>query len=391
MAVHSIADVDVSGKRVLVRVDFNVPLRDGAVSDDSRIRASLPTIQSILNRGGSVILVSHLGRPRGEVRDDLRIAPAGARLSSLLDLPVQTVDDITGPRAVAAAARLHPGQILLLENVRFDPREEQNDVSLARELAGLADIYVNDAFGAAHRAHASTTGVAAFLPSFIGLLMLDELEHLGKLTKHPDHPFVAVLGGAKVTDKVGVIRNLLNLVDALVLGGGIANTFALAAGFSIGNSLADRDFVPTAKEILDEARSKGIEIHLPIDVVVASNVDANGRVVQMNEVPNDESIFDIGPQTLEAYASVLKSAKTIFWNGPLGVFEKPEFAKGTLGVANAIAASDSYSVVGGGDSLAAIEQSGVAAQIDHLSTGGGASLEFLEGQTLPGVAALDRE
>ncbi|MCC6943134.1 MAG: phosphoglycerate kinase [Thermomicrobiales bacterium] len=391
MAIHSIADADVAGKRVLVRVDFNVPLKDGVVGDDSRIRASIPTIELILEKGGSVVLVSHLGRPKGKVNEAMSIAPAGQRLEELLGRTVMVVDDVTGPHAQERAAALQPGEVLLLENVRFDPREEANDASLAKELAGLADIYVNDAFGAAHRAHASTTGVAGLLPSYIGLLMLDELDHLGKLTASPEHPFVAVLGGAKVTDKVGVINELMTRVDALLLGGGIANTFALAAGQPIGASLADRDFAPQATEILQRAASRGIVIHLPIDVVADTSIDGPGEIVDAASVGDDQSIFDIGPKTVEAYGNVLKQAKTIFWNGPMGVFEKPAFAKGTLGVAEAIAASDSYGVVGGGDSLAAIEQSGVGARIDHLSTGGGASLEFLEGRVLPGVAALDRK
>ncbi|MBX3070005.1 MAG: phosphoglycerate kinase [Thermomicrobiales bacterium] len=391
MAIHSIADADVAGKRVLVRVDFNVPLKDGVVGDDSRIRASIPTIELILDKGGSVVLVSHLGRPKGKINEAMRIAPAGRRLEELLGRPVTVVDDVTGPHAREKAAALQPGEVLLLENVRFDPREEANDPSLAKELAGLADVYVNDAFGAAHRAHASTAGVAGLLPSYIGLLMLDELDHLGKLTASPDHPFVAALGGAKVTDKVGVINELMTRVDALLLGGGIANTFALASGQPIGASLADRDFAPQAKEILERAASQGIAIHLPVDVVADTSIDGPGEIADAGSVGDDQSIFDIGPETVEAYGKVLKEAKTIFWNGPMGVFEKPAFAKGTLGVADAIAASDSYSVVGGGDSLAAIEQSGVGARIDHLSTGGGASLEFLEGRVLPGVAALDRK
>jgi phosphoglycerate kinase len=391
MTIHSIADADVAGKRVLVRVDFNVPLKDGAVGDDSRIRASIPTIELILEKGGSVVLVSHLGRPKGKVNEAMRIAPAGQRLEELLGRPVMVVDDVTGPHAQERAAALRPGEVLLLENVRFDPREEANDASLAKELAGLADVYVNDAFGAAHRAHASTTGVAGLLPSYIGLLMLDELDHLGRLTASPEHPFVAVLGGAKVTDKVGVINELMTRVDVLLLGGGIANTFALAAGQPIGASLADLDFAPQATEILERAASRGIVIHLPIDVVADTSIDGPGEIMDAGSVGDDQSIFDIGPKTVEAYGNVLKDARTIFWNGPMGVFEKPAFAKGTLGVAEAIAASDSYSVVGGGDSLAAIEQSGVGARIDHLSTGGGASLEFLEGRVLPGVAALDRK
>lgn len=390
MAIHSVEDADVSGKRVLVRVDFNVPLKSGEITDDTRIRAALPTIRSILDRGGAVILASHLGRPKGTVVDEMRLAPVANRLSELLGLPVKTATDVTGQSARAQSAALDTGEVLLLENLRFDPREEKNDPALAQELASLADMYVNDAFGAAHRAHASTSGVADYLPAYIGLLMQNELKSLGALTDDPKRPFVAVLGGAKVTDKVGVIEQLLQRVDALLLGGGIANTFALASGLEIGTSLADREFVDQAKSILEMARVKGVAIHLPVDVVVADSMDSPGQVVPASHVGSDQGIFDIGPETVRAYTLVLSKASTIFWNGPMGVFEKPDFAGGTLGVARAIASSAAFSVIGGGDSLAAIEQSGVADQIDHLSTGGGASLEFLEGKTLPGVAALDR-
>jgi len=297
---------------------------------------------------------------------------------------------VTGKSATSLDANLNPGEILLLENLRFDPREEANDPALSRELAQLADLYVNDAFGAAHRAHASTTGVADLLPSYIGLLMLDELKSLSKLTSDPARPFVAVLGGAKVTDKVGVIRQLLQRVDTLLLGGGIANTFALASGKVIGNSLADRDFLEEARSIVDEARQRNVDVQLPVDYIVAQSIDDFGHVVPDDGVAENQSIFDIGPETVKSYGEILKNARTVFWNGPMGVFENPEFAKGTIGVAKAVAASDAFSVIGGGDSLAAVEQAGVSARIDHLSTGGGASLEFLEGATLPGVAALDR-
>ncbi len=391
MAITSVLDADVTGKRVLVRVDFNVPIDAGVVGDDTRIRASLPTIESILERSGSVILVSHLGRPKGKVDDALRLTPVAARLAELLDRPVQAVDDVTGPNARAAAASLRPGGVLLLENVRFDPREEQNDPTLSEELADLAEIYVNDAFGAAHRAHASTTGVAAFLPSYIGLLMLEELKQLGALTANPDRPFVAVLGGAKVTDKVGVIQELLGRVDALLLGGGMANTFAMAQGQEIGDSLADRDFVDEARSILTNAEERGVKVQLPVDVVVAADLDADGTLKKAGDVGQGDRIFDIGPETVQEYATVINEAGTVFWNGPMGVFERPTFAEGTIGIARAIAASKAFSVVGGGDSLAAIDVAGVGDQIDHLSTGGGASLEFLEGKTLPGVAALERE
>jgi phosphoglycerate kinase len=390
MSLPIIRDADVAGKRVLVRVDFNVPLKDQQITDDSRIRASLPTINDILDRGGSVILASHLGRPKGKVAEELRLTPIAQRLGEQLDRPVKAVQDITGPEAQAAARELQPGQVLLLENLRFDPGEEKNDPEFARSLASLADIYVNDAFGAAHRAHASTTGVAAYLPSYIGSLMEKELNSLGKLLDHPERPFVALLGGAKVTDKAGIIRSLLDRVNTLLLGGGISNTFAFAQGTEIGKSLADREFAEEAREILALAGEHGVRVMLPVDVVVSADVESAGRTAPVSEIEADDSIFDIGPETVTVYAEVIEQAGTVFWNGPMGVFEEPEFAQGTLGVARAVAASAAFSVVGGGDSLAAIDQSGLADQIDHLSTGGGASLEFLEGQELPGVAAIRR-
>jgi phosphoglycerate kinase len=390
MSLPIIRDADVAGKRVLVRVDFNVPLKDQLITDDSRIRASLPTINDILDRGGSVILASHLGRPKGKVAEELRLTPIAQRLGELLDRPVKAVQDIIGPEARAAAGELQPGEVLLLENLRFDPGEEKNDPEFARSLASLADIYVNDAFGAAHRAHASTTGVAAYLPSYIGFLMEEELNSLGKLLDHPERPFVAILGGAKVTDKAGIIRSLLDRVNTLLLGGGISNTFAFAQGTEIGKSLADREFAEEAREILALAGEHGVRVMLPVDVVVSADVESAGRTAPVSEIEADDSIFDIGPETVTVYAEVIEQAGTVFWNGPMGVFEEPEFAQGTLGVARAVAASAAFSVVGGGDSLAAIDQSGLADQIDHLSTGGGASLEFLEGQELPGVAAIRR-
>ncbi len=388
MSLSSIRDAEVSRKRVLVRVDFNVPLKDQDITDDTRIRASLPTIIDILDRGGAVILVSHLGRPKGKINEAMRLAPVAKRLGELLNRPVKTVRDTTGPEAQSASRALQPGEVLLLENVRFDPGEEQNDPELARNLAGLADIYVNDAFGAAHRSHASTTGVASHLPSSIGYLMEKELESLGALLEEPDRPFVAILGGAKVTGKAGIVRSLLDRVNVLLLGGGIANTFAMARGMEIGESLADRDFADEAREILGMAEQKQVEVMLPVDAVVAPDLEASGTEVAFGDVDASHSIFDIGPATVRAYAKVIENAGTVFWNGPMGVFESPAFANGTLGIAQAVAKSDAFTVIGGGDSLAAIEQSGLAGQIDHLSTGGGASLEFLEGQELPGVAAI---
>jgi phosphoglycerate kinase len=390
MPLPTIRDADVAGKRVFVRADFNVPLKGQQITDDSRIRATLPTINDILDRGGSVILASHLGRPKGKVSEDLRLAPVAQRLEELLNRPVKAVQDISGPKAQAAAQQLQRGDILLLENLRFDPGEEHNEQDLARSLASLADVYVNDAFGAAHRAHASTAGVAAYLPSYIGFLMEKELSILCKLVEDPDRPFVAILGGAKVTDKAGIIRSLLDRVNVLLLGGGISNTFAFAQGQEIGKSLADREFAAEAREILAQADERGVRVMLPVDVVVSADVDSGGRTVSVSDIDADDSIFDIGPETVMAYAEVIEQAGTVFWNGPMGVFEEPEFAQGTLGIARAVAASNAFSVIGGGDSLAAIDQSGLADQIDHLSTGGGASLEFLEGPELPGVAAMRR-
>lgn len=387
----SIADLDVAGKRVLVRVDFNVPLTDtGEITDDTRIRAALPTITTLRDRGARVVLVSHLGRPKGKRDDRFSLAPVAKHLSRLLGRDVATSSAVVGPEAEAAVAALSPGDVLLLENVRFEPGEEKNDPELSRKLASLADIYVNDAFGAAHRAHASTAGVADHLPAYAGFLLQREVDELSGLLKNPARPFVTILGGAKISDKLAVVGNLLGLVDTLLIGGGMANTFLLANGVEIGASLAERDLVNEARDILERARANGVEIILPADAIVAPSIDAEGRPVPITEVPANESIFDIGPETVATFSKAIDGAATIFWNGPMGVFERPAFANGTREVARAVAKSAAKSVIGGGDSVAAVEQSGLADQIDHISTGGGASLELLEGAELPGVAALMR-
>ncbi len=389
MARRSITDADVRGQRVLCRVDFNVPIRDGQIEDDTRIRSALPTIEWLTAHGAKVILCSHLGRPKGKVIDDLRLGPVGGRLADLTGKPVASLTEITGAAVKAVVDGMAEGEVVLLENLRFDPREEANDPSLARELAGLADLYVNDAFGAAHRAHASTEGVAHLLPAFAGLLMQAEIEALTKLLDAPEQPFVAIIGGAKVSDKMGVLRNLLPQVDALLIGGGMANTFLLAQGVAVGTSLVEPDLVDVASELIAAARDQGVEIGLPVDVVLATSIDAAaGDKAPIDAIPDDSAIFDIGPETAAEYASVIRNARTILWNGPLGVAENPAFAAGTATVASAVAKSGGYTVIGGGDSVAAIQQLGLADRIDHISTGGGASLEFLEGKTLPGIAAI---
>ncbi len=388
MLPRSIATAEVSGKRVFVRVDFNVPLKEGVITDDTRIRAALPTIELLRERGARVILGSHLGRPKGAWNDKYSLAPVAVRLAELLGANVQTVNAVTGPDAESAANALNDGDVLLIENLRFDPREEKNDPEFAAELARLADLYVNDAFGAAHRAHASTAGVAAHLPAFAGLLMLGEIEALSRVVSAPERPFVAILGGAKVSDKLAVIDNLLSRVDALIIGGGMANTLLLAQGVEIGSSLAEADLADRAKGILAEAERFGVRLLLPIDAVISDSIDGVGAIVSTGQIGGNQAIFDIGPASAAAFADVIATAKTIFWNGPMGVFEQPAFAEGTRAVAAAVANSHGFSVVGGGDSVAAIEQLGFADRIDHISTGGGASLEYIEGRTLPGIAAI---
>jgi phosphoglycerate kinase len=388
MNKKTVRDVDVQGKRVLVRVDFNVPLDDGKVSDDTRIRAALPTIRYLLDRDAAVILCSHLGRPNGKVVDSLRMDPVAKRLAELLDRPVKKMDDCIGPEVEAAARAAKPGDLILLENTRFHPEEKQNDPAFAAKLASLADLYVNDAFGSAHRAHASTEGVAHYLPAVAGLLMEKELEFLGDALASPKRPYVAILGGAKISDKIGVIENLLGQVDALLIGGGMANTFLKADGYDVAESLVEDGSLDTARDLLERA---GDKLVLPVDVTVADRFDADAfsQVVSVGEVPPKWRILDIGPRTLELFQERLAGARTVVWNGPMGVFEFPKFALGTEAVARMLAAlPDATTIIGGGDSAAAIEHAGLADQMSHISTGGGASLEFLEGKTLPGVAAL---
>lgn len=389
MAMRSVAQADVRGKRVLVRVDFNVPLQDGHVGDDTRIRAALPTIRDLLDRGAAVVLATHLGRPKGKPDPRYSVAPVADRLAELLGRPVATAKTVAGPDALQAAANLHPGDILLLENTRFSPGEEANDPELAQAMARLADLYVNDAFGAAHRAHASTVGVASYIPAFAGYLLQREVSVLSQLLDDPDRPFVALLGGAKVSDKLAVLEHLLDRVDALLLGGGMANTVLFAQGHAIGTSLAEPDLLDEARQLLRKARKRQVTLLVPSDAVIAVSPESpEATVVSVDAIPADQALFDIGPQTVARYCQEIARARTVFWNGPMGVFELQPFAAGTLGIARCIAEADAFTVVGGGDSLAAIEAAGIASTIDHISTGGGASLELLEGRSLPGVAAI---
>ena len=391
MAKKTIRDVDVQGKRVLMRVDFNVPMQDGTITDDKRIRAALPTIKHAIEAGGKVILMSHLGRPKGKPDDAFRLDPVAKRLSELLGQPVQKVDDCIGADVEQAVAKLEPGDVLLLENVRFYAQETDNDPEFAKALAALGDIFVNDAFGTAHRAHASTTGVADYLPAVSGFLMEKELEFLGGAVEDPKRPFVAILGGAKVKDKIAVIESLLNKVDTLSIGGGMAYTFLKAQGYEVGNSLLDGERLEFCRSIMAKAEEKGVELLLPVDVVAAKEYgpDAEHKVVSSREMPADWEGLDIGPETAKRFSAAVKDAGTVVWNGPMGVFEFEAFAKGTLSVAQALADSSAVTIIGGGDSAAAVEQMGLADKMTHVSTGGGASLEFLEGKVLPGVAALD--
>lgn len=393
MRTKTIQDLDVQGKRVLVRVDFNVPLDGTRITDDTRIRASLPTIQALRDRGATVILVSHLGRPDGKVVESLRMAPIAARLSELLGIAVATAPDCVGPAAEHAVQALQPGDVLLLENVRFHAEEEQNDTAFARQLAALADVYVNDAFGTAHRAHASTEGVAHILPSAAGLLMEREIEIMGRALVRPERPFVAIIGGKKVTDKIGVLNNLIQRVDRLLIGGAMANTFLVAHGIKVGKSYYEADAVDVAAQLVKQARAAGKPLLLPEDCVVAASLSgpALHEVVSVNAIPFNMMVVDIGPQTVEKYTAALANARMVIWNGPMGVTEIEAYAVGTRGVAEALAGLEgATTIVGGGDSVAALEQAGLADRITHVSTGGGASLEFLEGKVLPGVAALAR-
>ncbi len=382
-----VSDIDVKGKKVLVRVDFNVPIKDGKVEDDTRIQAALPTIRYLLDHGAAVLLCSHLGRPKDGPDPKYTMRPTAEHLSKLLGKPVAFSDECVGPVAEAAARALKPGEVLVLENTRFYPGETKNDPTMSKQLAALADIYVNDAFGSAHRAHSSTEGVAHLLPAVAGFLMEKEIKYLGQAVSDPKHPFIAILGGAKISDKIGVIRNLLKKADLVLIGGGMANTFFKAQGYSVGDSLVDDEALDIARELVKEGRT---HLRLPVDVVIADRFEdsAAHKVVEMGNIPDGWRILDIGPQTVAAFAKALHGAGTVVWNGPMGVFEFPNFAKGTFGVAKAVAESGAVSIVGGGDSVSAINQSGLSSKITHISTGGGASLEMLEGLVLPGVAAL---
>jgi phosphoglycerate kinase len=388
MNKKTVRDIGISGKRVLVRVDFNVPLEAGAVSDDTRIQAALPTIRYLVEHGGKTILCSHLGRPQGKPDPAHSLRPVAARLSQLLNRPVQMASDCIGRGVRDMLNGMRPGDVLLLENLRFHKEEEANDARFAQELASVADVYVNDAFGAAHRAHASTAGVTAYLPAVAGFLMERELDVLGCALTHPAHPFVAILGGAKISDKIGVIENLLSKVDLLLIGGGMANTFLKAQGREVGQSLVEEDKLDEARSLLRRGAGK---LTLPVDVVIANRFDASAqhRAERVDAVPIDWRIMDIGPQTVQQFRERLQGVKTVVWNGPMGVFEMKPFAQGTFAIARAVAELPAATtIIGGGDSAAAVEQAGVADRITHISTGGGASLEFLEGKALPGVAAL---
>lgn len=392
MNKKSVKDIDLKGKRVFCRVDFNVPMKDGQITDETRIKAALPTIQYLVNAGAKVLLASHLGRPKGQVVEELRLTPVAKRLSELLGTEVKKTDEAYGEAVQAEVAKLNEGDVLLLENVRFYPGEEKNDPELAKSFAELADVYVNDAFGAAHRAHASTEGIAHHLPAVSGLLMEKELDVLGKALSNPERPFTAIIGGAKVKDKIGVIDNLLEKVDNLIIGGGLAYTFVKAQGHEVGKSLLEADKIELAKEFMKKAEDKGVKFLMPVDVIVADDFseDANTKVVPIEEIPADWEALDIGPKTSELYAKVIEDSKLVIWNGPMGVFELNKFAGGTRAVAESLAeANDTYSVIGGGDSAAAVEKFHLADRMSHISTGGGASLEFMEGKELPGVVALN--
>lgn len=383
----TVTDLDVKGKKVFVRVDFNVPMKEGKIKDDTRIKAAIPTIEYLTQNGAAVILASHLGRPKGGPEAQFSLQPVAEHLAKLLGKPVAFVDDCVGPKAETAAAGLKAGEVLVLENTRFYPGEEKNDQDLAKGMAKLADLYVNDAFGTAHRAHSSTEGVARYLPAAAGFLLEKEIKYLGAAVENPKRPFVAILGGAKISDKIGVIKNLLQKADLILIGGGMANTFLKAQGYELADSLVETEAVDTAKELLASGSKK---LRLPVDMVLGDKFETGASVKSMDigNVPAGWRVLDIGPKTVEEFSKALAGAGTVVWNGPMGVFEIPEFAKGTFGVAKAVAESGAISIIGGGESVAAIQQSGLADKITHISTGGGASLEMLEGLVLPGLAAL---
>lgn len=386
-AKKTVKDIDVTNKKVLVRVDFNVPIKDGIVGDDTRIRAALPTIQYLLDKNAAVILCSHLGRPKDCVDPQYSLKPVAEYLGTLIPQKVLFAEDCIGPVAEKAAASLENGQVLVLENTRFHGEEKKNDPAMAKELASLADIFVNDAFGSAHRAHASTAGVADYLPAVAGFLMEKEIQYLGQVIDDPERPFIAILGGAKVSDKIGVIRNLLKKADQVLIGGGMANTFFKAQGYPVGDSLVEDDVLDVARELVEQGSNK---LRLPVDMVIADKFedDAAQKTMPTGPVPDGWRILDIGPDSVAAYAKEIAGAKTVVWNGPMGVFEFPHFAKGTFAIAKAVAESGAVSIIGGGDSVSAVNKSGLADKISHISTGGGASLEMLEGLELPGLAVL---
>ncbi len=393
MNKKTVRDVDLKGKRVLMRVDFNVPMQGGVVTDDKRIRAALPTIQYVLDQGASLILMSHLGRPKGGPDPEYSLKAAAEALAKLLSaggtpVEVKMAPAVVGPEVEQMAAALQPGQVLMLENTRFEKGEEKNDLGLAQQMAKLGDIYVNDAFGSAHRAHSSTEGVARYLPAVSGFLMEQELEYLGRATGNPERPYVAILGGAKISDKILVVENLLAKCDRLLIGGGMANTFLKAKGYDMADSLVEEGSVDTARAIMANA---GDKLVLPVDAVIADKFDpeANSDVVDVDKVPAGWRIMDIGPKTVALYGEILRTARLVVWNGPMGVFEMPKFAEGTFAIARLLADSGATTVIGGGDSASAVKKAGVAKKMTHVSTGGGASLEFLEGKELPGVAALN--
>ena len=386
----SVADAPLKGKKVLLRCDFNVPLKNGVIGDDTRIRAALETVRFILKEGGSVIACSHLGRPKGQVVPEMSLKPVAERLSELLGLPVDMAPDCVGAETEAMAKALQPGGVLLLENLRFHKEEEKNDPGFAKALASLADVYVSDAFGTVHRAHASTAGVADYLPAYCGFLIERELKALGGAVENPVRPLVAVLGGAKVADKLAVIDHLLDKADTLLIGGGMSYTFAKAKGGQIGNSLLDEEKLEYVQKMMDKAKAKGVKLLLPVDTLVATAVssDAETKYVTAGQIPDGWEGVDIGPETRKLFAAEIEKAGTVIWNGPMGVFEEPKFAGGTMAVAEAMAACKGITVIGGGDSVSAVQKAGLADKMSHISTGGGASLEFLEGKELPGIACL---
>jgi phosphoglycerate kinase len=386
----SISDIDLSGKRVFMRVDFNVPLADGQITDATRIEAALPSIRYVIEKGGKLILASHLGRPKGKPEPKYSLKPVAARLSELLKKPVEFAPDCVGPEVEKMGSNLPSGGVLLLENLRFHPEEEKNDPQLAKQLARLCDVYINDAFGAAHRAHASTVGITAYVKqAAAGFLMQKEIECLTHALTKAERPYVAIVGGAKISDKIELIENFINIANTILIGGAMAYTFVRAKGIATGKSLVENDKVDLAKDLLSRAQVKKVSIELPVDHVVAPSLDStSSRVTSVDRTPPDQMGLDIGPETIRRYSDIISRAKTIVWNGPMGVFENPKFAQGTFAIARAVADSKAFSIVGGGDSAAAVAQSGVESKITHISTGGGASLEFLSGRKLPGVEAL---